>query len=84
MNKDKIKKLVSSLQGGTGGRTISVQDIAAIRKFESGKGKSLSDKDFREALRKMMGKPVQKKGSPHLKKGGKAKKMKTYKKGGKA
>ena len=73
MNKDKKRKSISdAIKKTWEGRTVSVRDIAAIRKFQSGKGKSLADKDFKEALRKMMGKPVQKKGSPHLKKGGKA------------
>ena len=45
-------------------------------------GRKISDKDIKNALKKVI--DAKKKGKPHLKHGGKAKKMRTYKKGGKA
>ena len=44
-------------------------------------GKAMSDKDFMNALKKI--RDAKKKGKPHLKHGGKAKKMRAYSKGGK-
>ena len=46
-------------------------------------GAAISDVDIRNALKKIIN-AKNKKGKPHLKKGGKAKKMKAYSKGGKA
>ena len=53
----------------------------AIRMKGGSGGKTISNKDFMNALKKV--RDAKKKGKPHLKHGGKAKKMRTYKKGGK-
>ena len=75
---DEIKKL------DTGGKTISNQDF---KNLLIGLGLTASQqKKLREQLKdkKYTVKSKSKKGKPHLKHGGKAKKMRTYKKGGKA
>ena len=83
-------KLLRKLVGGTGGRTVSNLDKSMITKaynlafkMQGGTGcRTISTNDFMAALKKI--RDAKKKGKPHLKHGGKAKKMKTYKKGGKA
>ena len=85
---DKDKKLIAKayrmaeLQGGVGGRTISNKDFQRILERLKKSGKTFSDLDawVSKAMRKVSSKPK----SPHLKHGGKAKKIRTYKKGGKA
>ena len=88
---DEIKKL----SGGTGGKTVSGLDKSMINiayalanKMQGGSGgRTISDKDFMAALKKI--RDAKKKGKPHLKHGGKAKKKygvvgkPTLKKGGK-
>ena len=54
----------------------------AIKMQGGSGGRTISDKDIKNALKKI--RDAKKKGKPHLKHGGKAKKMRTYKKGGKA
>ena len=87
---DKAEKLLKKLSGGSGGRTASDLDKAMITKAynralqqgQSGSGgRTISTNDFMAALKKI--RDAKKKGKPHLKHGGKAKKMRTYKKGGK-
>ena len=83
-------KLLRKLVGGTGGRTVSNLDKSMITKaynlafkMQGGTGvRTISTNVFMAALKKI--RDAKKKGKPHLKHGGKAKKMKTYKKGGKA
>ena len=81
---DKDKKLI----GGIGGKTVSDFDKSIISKAYAlarriiSPNKAMSDKDFMNAFKKI--RDAKKKGKPHLKKGGKAKKMKAYSKGGKA
>mgnify|MGYP003150283819 CR=1 FL=1 len=81
-------RLLQKLSGGTGGRTASDLDKSMISRAYAlarsviSPGKAMSDKDFIAALKKV--RDAKKKGKPHLKHGGKAKKMRTYKKGGKA
>ena len=85
---DKDKKLIAKayrmageLQGGVGGRAISDKDLKSLLARLKKSGKTISDLDAwaSKAMRKVSSKPK----SPHLKHGGKAKKMRTYKKGGK-
>ena len=73
---DEIKKL------GTGGKTISNQDFRNLL-IDLGLTAS-QQKKLREQLKDKKYTVKSKKGKPHLKHGGKAKKMRTYKKGGKA
>ena len=68
--------------GGSGGRTISDQDIKNIALTLQGGsgGRTISDQDIKnikEMLKRK--KKIDKKGKPHLKKGGS---IKTYSKGG--
>ena len=75
-------KLLKKLSGGSGGRTASDLDKAMISKaydlaykMQGGSGgRTISDKDFMAALKKI--RDAKKKGKPHLKHGGKAKKHK--------
>ena len=73
-------RLLQKLSGGTGGKTTSDLDksmisrIYALARGVISPGKAMSDKDFMNALKKIS--DAKKKGKPHLKKGGKAKKMK--------
>jgi len=84
-----------NLSGGTGGKTKSDLDKKLISRLKAiargvigptsglNLGKTLSNKDLKSLLTRL-GK-ASKKGKPHLKHGGKAKKkMRTYSKGGKA
>ena len=87
--KTKSDKDKQKLSGGTGGKTTSDLDKSMISRAYAlarsviSPGKAMSDKDFIAALKKV--RDAKKKGKPHLKHGGKAKKkMRTYKKGGKA
>jgi len=97
-NKDKLLEKLSGGTGGklSGGRTIIVDektgklDKAMITKIynkalksQGGSGgRTISVNDFMAALKKV--RDAKKKGKPHLKHGGKAKKMRAYSKGGKA
>jgi|TARA_Y100000296_G_scaffold32482_1_gene37603 hypothetical protein len=83
---DEIKKHA----GGTGGKTISNKDFQKLLARLKKSGKTFSDLDamnlpsFLKWISKKRPQKVSKPKSPHLKHGGKAKKMRTYKKGGKA
>jgi hypothetical protein len=96
---EKRKKLIESIGGTGGGRNISNQDIKNILKNIGGTGgRAISALDIKNILKNLgvtaskqaklksqlsKFKLTNKKGKPHLKKGGKAKKMKAYSKGGK-
>ena len=87
-----LDKKFKKLSGGSGGRTASDLDKSMVsRIYALARGvisrKAMSDKDFMNALKKI--RDAKKKGKPHLKHGGKAKKKygvvgkPTLKKGGK-
>ena len=90
---DKAEKLLKKLSGGSGGRTASDLDKAMITKaynraLQQGQGgtggRTISVNDFMAALKKIRNAKKKKGKTLERKYGGKAKKMKTYSKGGKA
>ena len=87
---DVVKEKLSGVATSTKTALANLLDKSMIskaytkaREMQGGSGgRTVSNKDFMAALKKI--RDDKKKGKPHLKHGGKAKKMKTYSKGGKA